>query len=84
MENRTITKEVGKGDEQFREKNQRTKKHRKKKNLCILHSNQCKLKQNQLSLFMAGTPKFRLVFPFKQTKRKSICSMLDYKNISES
>ena len=31
MENRTITKEVGKGDEQFREKNQRTKKHREKK-----------------------------------------------------
>lgn len=31
MENRTITKEVGKGDEQFREENQRTKKHREKK-----------------------------------------------------
>ena len=83
MKNRTITKEVGKGDEQFREENQRTKKHREK-NLTILHSDQCKLKQNQLSLFMIRTPKLRLVFPFKQTKRKSICSMLDYKNISES
>ena len=31
MKNRTITKEVGKGDEQFREKNQRTKKHREGK-----------------------------------------------------
>ena len=30
MKNRTITKEVGKGNEQFREENQRTKKHREK------------------------------------------------------
>ena len=45
MKNRSITKEVGKGDEQFREENQRTKKHREK-NLTILHSDQCKLKQN--------------------------------------
>lgn len=39
MENRPITKEVGKGDEQFTEENQRTKKHRGKFSLFYIQIN---------------------------------------------